>query len=96
MPVAELLQRVPSSELTEWMAFYELEPFGSPVLDIYAARLTAITYNANVPHKDQTKVDDWYLVDHGQAIEKKQTPEEILAAFKNWAVTNANIKHTDS
>ena len=28
MTVSELLDRVSSQELTEWMAFYSLEPFG--------------------------------------------------------------------
>jgi len=28
MPVRELLGRIGSDELTEWMAFYQLEPFG--------------------------------------------------------------------
>jgi hypothetical protein len=34
MPVRELLARVGSDELTEWMAFYQLEPFGEMRADL--------------------------------------------------------------
>jgi len=34
MPVGELLARMSSRELTEWMAFHELEPFGSEQDDL--------------------------------------------------------------
>jgi len=34
MPVRELLARIGSDELTEWMAFYQLEPFGDMRADL--------------------------------------------------------------
>lgn len=33
MTVRELLTRIDSRELTEWMAFFELEPWGSEIED---------------------------------------------------------------
>ena len=37
MTVRELLVRISSKELAEWMAFYKLEPFGEERADIRAA-----------------------------------------------------------
>jgi len=44
--VAELLDRISSAELTEWAAFYQLEPFGTEV-DMLGHAITAATI-ANV------------------------------------------------
>jgi len=42
MTVEELLYRVSSRELTEWMLFYEIEPFGTEV-EMYGHAMTAST-----------------------------------------------------
>jgi len=42
MTVAELLQRVSSRELTEWMMYYQMEPFGTDV-DMYGHAMTTST-----------------------------------------------------
>lgn len=41
MTVAELLSRISSRELTEWQAFYGLEPFGYEVDMFGAAQVSA-------------------------------------------------------
>lgn len=46
MTVGELLQRVSSKEMTQWLAFYRLEPFGR-YFDDYGAGVVASTI-ANV------------------------------------------------
>jgi hypothetical protein len=46
MTVAELGQRMSSRELSEWMAFYQLEPFGPEATDAMNAINTAATVNA--------------------------------------------------
>ena len=46
MTVAELLSRISSSELTEWIKFYEIEPFGMEI-DMLGHAVTASTI-ANV------------------------------------------------
>ena len=43
MTVRELLQRMGSDELSEWMAFYQLEPFGDYRAD-YRAGVVASTF----------------------------------------------------
>ena len=53
MTVSELLARADSRELSQWMAFYELEPFGSEAFYLGHA-ITASTI-ANVNKKKGTK-----------------------------------------
>jgi hypothetical protein len=47
MPVRELLARVGSDELTEWMAFYQLEPFGEMRADLRSGVVAATFANAH-------------------------------------------------
>ena len=60
MTVAELLSRISSKEITEWIAFSALEPFGSDA-DYLGHAITASTI-ANVNRakgKKATKPDDF-------------------------------------
>ena len=45
--MAELLARISSRELTEWMQYYELEPFGEERADLHAAIVAATVANSN-------------------------------------------------
>ncbi len=47
MPVRELLARIGSDELTEWMAFYQLEPFGDLRADLRSGVISSTIANAN-------------------------------------------------
>jgi hypothetical protein len=47
MPVRELLQRIGSDEITEWMAFYQLEPFGDMRADLRSGVIASTFANAN-------------------------------------------------
>ena len=47
MPVRELLARTGSDELTEWMAFYQLEPFGDFRADLRSAIIASTLANAH-------------------------------------------------
>ncbi len=47
MPVRELLARTGSDEITEWMAFYQLEPFGEIRADIRSGVIAATFANAH-------------------------------------------------
>ncbi len=46
MTVEELLHRISSRELAEWMAFYSLEPFGEERADLRAAIIATTVANA--------------------------------------------------
>jgi len=47
MPVAEMLSRISSRELTEWMIFYGMEPFGNEAPYIGHAITASTIANAN-------------------------------------------------
>ena len=45
--VSEIEQDMPSSELTEWLAYYRLEPFGQERDNWHSATLASILVNTN-------------------------------------------------
>ena len=47
MPVARLLASISSQELTEWQAFYCVEPFGEERADVRSAIVAATVANVN-------------------------------------------------
>ena len=47
LPVRDLLARIGSDELTEWMAFYQMEPFGDFRADVRSGIVAATFANAN-------------------------------------------------
>ena len=55
MTVGELLERIEARELTEWMAFYQLEPFGEQRADLRAGIVTAMIANVNRDKKKRRK-----------------------------------------
>jgi flagellar basal body rod protein FlgC len=55
MTVRELLQRVDSRELTEWMAFYKLEPWGAEIEDYRTGVVASTIANANRDSKRKSK-----------------------------------------
>lgn len=67
MTVEELLSRISSHELTEWMAFASLEPFGEERADYRMAIMLAKLLE---PHRDTKK------------HRKPFTPEEFLPKFE--------------
>lgn len=52
MPVGELLARVSSQELTEWMAYSQVEPWGEDRADLRSGIVAATVANA---HRDKKK-----------------------------------------
>jgi hypothetical protein len=55
MTVAELLSRTTSRELSEWMVYYELEPFGEERGDLRAGIVASTVANVNRDPKKQKK-----------------------------------------
>lgn len=64
MTVAELLDRMSSRELSEWMAFYEIEPWGEERADLRQGMTTSAVHNsiqAQTKHPKWTKPEDFML-----------------------------------
>ena len=54
MTVRELLARIDSRELSEWMAYYELNPFGSVRNDLQAGIVASTIANVNRGKNDKS------------------------------------------
>ena len=59
--VDEMLQSMSSHALTEWMAYYRLEPFGDELLDLHMARLTAVMTSTEKKQSDPKKFRLWQV-----------------------------------
>lgn len=80
MTIGDLLSRLDSAELSEWMAFYNLEPFG-PEAEAYRSSLLAAqiqNYSGFAKKAAQPK-------DFMPKRDRIQTPEEQLAYVKKQA-----------
>ena len=58
--VAELETNLSSAELSEWLAFYSLEPFGPLQDDFRAGQIAAVTANAWGSAKEPYRADDFF------------------------------------
>lgn len=54
MTVRELLARIDSRELSEWMAYYEVNPFGSVRDDLQAGIVASTIANVNRGKNDKS------------------------------------------
>lgn len=71
-----LLSELDSAELSEWMAYYQLEPFGCPADDARHGIMAAMFYNANRGKGQHPKnADDFWLADKSKD-RRKQTPDQ--------------------
>lgn len=87
MTVGELLQRISSKELTEWMAFYNIEPFG------YEANLVGHSIVASaVANTTRTKASDkvWKPQDFmpTKQDDKPKEPSDMFRKLKEYLVNN--------
>ncbi len=82
LPVGELLARTTSRELTEWMAFYELEPFGAERGDLQAGIVAATVANANRDPKKQKRPFEAqdFMPKFGGSDERRVTSDEFTDA----------------
>jgi hypothetical protein len=74
MTVRELLSRLDSRELSEWIAYYNLDPFGEARADYRAAMLACLTANINRGKHEPFKISDFMP---NFEPKKPQTMEEM-------------------
>ena len=55
MPVSELVERISYDELIEWIAYYQLEPFGPAIDHLGPAITSSVVANANRDPKKRKK-----------------------------------------
>jgi hypothetical protein len=84
MTVAELNSRMSAREFSEWMEYYQSEPFG-PVRDnIHSGQITAMLFNAN-RRKGQRPMTaaDFLLMSEKDRM--KQRTEKTMQAMREIA-----------
>jgi len=74
MTVEELLKRITSKELSEWQAFYNIEPFGEERMDLRFALMTANLLAPHVKKGSRLNVKDFLLT----FKEKKPMSDELM------------------
>lgn len=89
MTVEELGQRMSSRELSEWMAFFSLEPWGCEVEDWRFAMLASVIANVNRDPKKHRKPfeprDFLPQRDKVAVQQEEQTWEEQAKILEMWA-----------
>lgn len=75
-----MLQRMSSAELTEWIAFYGLEPFGGDTEYIGHAITAATVANVNRGKKKPAKVED-FMPKFEQQAQSIEQQVQIAAMF---------------
>ena len=87
MPVGQLLASISSRELTEWQAFYQLEPFGEERDDLRAGIVASTVANtARDPkqHREPFLPRDFMPRFGDEVEEEEEVDQEAL-----WAKVNA-------
>ena len=87
MTVGELLSRISSRELTEWMAFFSLEPWGTEVEDWRAGLIAATIANANRDPKKRRKPYEPqdFMPRYEKPQVEEQSWEEQARILEMWA-----------
>ena len=91
-----MLRRISSQQLSEWMAFGQLEPFGEERADLRMGILAALIANVNRDPKKTpqpfTPQDFMPNFDDSLREKPKQTAKELYAMFRNWAMMSKQLK----
>lgn len=79
----QLLEAIPSRLLSEWMAFYRMEPFGPERDDVRNAHLMALLANIHRDPKRSSayEIED-FLLRYGDEEIEARPPEELMQKFK--------------
>lgn len=76
----QLLAEIDSAELTEWLAFYRIDPFGDQRGDVQSATVARMVYLANCDKKAPTLSLKEFMP--FLPPEPEQSPEDQMAMFK--------------
>ncbi len=75
-----MLASISSRQVAEWLAFFELEPYGPQRIDIGFGLVLAEVVGAFKTKGKSPKPSDWYP--HLSELEKQQSVEEMQAVFR--------------
>ena len=86
MTRAELVQRMSREELTEWIAFSQLEPFGAEIEEYHAALIASVIAEVNRNRKKRGKpfAPREFMQKWGEPEGKATSPEAMLDFVKQF------------
>lgn len=77
-----MLEEMSSHLLTEWMAYYNLEPFGNELIDIQLAKFQAMMASSKNDMKDSQKFRVWKkVIEVTEAFDPMKYYNDLKAAF---------------
>lgn len=87
MTVRELLTRIDSRELTEWAAYFSLEPWGTEVADWRAGMVASTIANVNRDPKKRRKPYEPkdFIPQRLAPPKEEQSPEEQARVMQMWS-----------
>lgn len=87
MTVKELLARIDSRELSEWMVYFNLEPWGTEVEDWRAGMVASTIANVNRDEKKRKKPFEPkdFIPQRAKPPVEEQTWEEQAKILELWA-----------
>ncbi len=86
--VSELEASMSSSEFSEWIEYYQLEPFGQWRDNWHAAQIAALLFNANRGKTQQPlKAQDFMFATEEEQAQRKQ--DEFFASLASLAKPKA-------
>lgn len=81
-----MLRRISARQMTEWMAFEQIDPFGEKRADYRAASIVQIIANVNRDTKKRPKpykIEEFLLkFERDARAPKRQTPQEQSRAMR--------------
>ena len=83
--MGELLTVISSDELTEWAAYYKLEPFGEYRQDLRAAIVSSTVWNVQADKKHKLTIDDFMPRFQPAQPKRGMTADEAMDALKRIA-----------
>ena len=86
MTVRELLARIDSHELTEWAAYFNLEPWGTETDDWRAGMVASTIANVNRDSKRQRKpfVPQDFMPTRAVSEKEEQSPDAQAEVMASW------------
>lgn len=81
--VAELGERITAAELTEWQAFYQLEPWGAWRDNWHHANLASLLYNINRGKNPSIKANAFMYED--AEVSAQKSARSFIAALETRA-----------
>lgn len=81
MPVGAMLRSMSGREFVEWMAFYQLEPWGEERADLRQAFTTKMLYDVNRDPKKSKDLPVTTWMPYTEQPEREHNPEQLRAKW---------------